>query len=147
MEIYGPKLGPCQILEPLSFNNPSYLRKVSRPKATNQEGFYYTRFGQYANSPPTFTGVGHQWTISRGHCKNWFSQWEPLVAITADTHRSLMAHTNRCGWAISYVLFPWCTTMYMIWEQWIGRNRLLVTDEPVVEAQDFRKITHRFRGI
>jgi hypothetical protein len=60
MEIYGPKLGPCQILEPLSFNNPSYLRKVSRPKATNQEGFYYTRFGQYANSPPTFTGVGHQ---------------------------------------------------------------------------------------
>ena len=54
-------------------------------------------------SPPTLTSVGHQWTIptNRSHFKNWFSQWEPLVATSAGTHRSMMAHTRQCGWAIT----------------------------------------------
>jgi hypothetical protein len=54
-------------------------------------------------STSTLTGVGHQWTIptTMGHFKNWFSQWEPMVVISVGTQRSLVTHTNKCGWAIS----------------------------------------------
>ena len=44
MEIYGPKSWLGQILEPLSFNNPSWLIKILWPKIIDLEGFYYIRF-------------------------------------------------------------------------------------------------------
>ena len=61
----------------------------------------------WSNSPPTLTGAGHQWTTptSRGHFQSWFSQWEPLVATHIGTHHSLVTHTSKCGWAISWDMY------------------------------------------
>ena len=45
--------------------------------------------GNYIDSPPTLTGVGHQWTIltNMGHFWSKSSQWELLVATNFGTHK------------------------------------------------------------
>ena len=75
------------------------------------------------NSPPTLTYVGYQRTIptSKGHFSECFNQWEPLVATSDGTHRSLVARTSKCGWAIrdsiSNPIFVWIA-LHRIYFQW-----------------------------
>jgi hypothetical protein len=58
--------------------------------------------GCKANSPPTLTGVGHQWTVSpSASCNQWLSLAKPcLKVLPAGRNRSLVARTSKCGWAI-----------------------------------------------
>ena len=58
----------------------------------------------HTNTLPTHVGASHQWTIptSMGHFRSYFSQWEPLVATSVGTLRSLVANTSRCGEGINY---------------------------------------------
>jgi hypothetical protein len=53
-------------------------------------------------SPPTLTGVGHQWTVSTNTgCNQWLSLAKPTLKMPlADRNHSLVARTNKCGWAI-----------------------------------------------
>ena len=68
---------------------------------------------------PTPAGAGQQRTIptSMGHFQSYFTQWEPLVATSASTLRSLVTHTNKCGWAINgQWKMPWFLAFaFSIW--------------------------------
>ena len=48
-------------------------------------------------SPPTVTGVGHQWTVSTSIGYNWwFSLAEPILKVApVDRSRSLVANTRK----------------------------------------------------
>ena len=55
------------------------------------------------NSPPTLTSAGHQWTVSTSTgCNQWSSLARPTLKVApAGRNCSLVARTNKCGWAIS----------------------------------------------
>ena len=55
------------------------------------------------NSMPTLTGVGDQCMVptSIAHFSLSFSEWEPLDVTNASRTWSMVARTNRCGWARS----------------------------------------------
>ena len=55
-----------------------------------------------SNSPPTLTGVGHQWTVSTSTgCNQWLSLVKStLKVLPAGRNLSLAACTNKCGWVI-----------------------------------------------
>ena len=59
------------------------------------------------NSPPTHTGAGHQQTLSTWSnigCNQWFSLAKPTLKVApAGRNRSLVARTNMCGCAISFM--------------------------------------------
>jgi hypothetical protein len=56
-----------------------------------------------ANSPSTLTGVGHHGTVSTNTgCNQWFTLAKPCVKVFhVGRNCSLVAHTSKCGWAIS----------------------------------------------
>ena len=58
------------------------------------------------NSPPTVTGAGHHWTVSTNiGCNQWLSLAKTLLKVTlAGRNRSMVARTNKCGWAISLMV-------------------------------------------
>ena len=49
------------------------------------------------NTPPTLTGVGHQWTVSTNTgCNQWFSLTKSNLKVTfAGRNRSMMANTSK----------------------------------------------------
>ena len=54
-------------------------------------------------SPPTLTGAGQQQTVSTNTgCNQWLSLVETLLKVAlVGRHRSLVANTSKCGWAIN----------------------------------------------
>ena len=53
-------------------------------------------------SPPTLTGAGHQRTVSTNiGCNQWLSLAKSALKVAlAGWNRSLVARTNKHGWAI-----------------------------------------------
>ena len=84
-----------------------------------------------AYNPPTLTGVGHQWTASTcTGCNQCLSLAKSTLKVAHDgRNRSLVAHTNKCGWAGRHVkrcqLHLWLLR-HIEWEEatpnykWIG---------------------------
>ena len=54
-------------------------------------------------------GVGRQRMArtNKGHFYLQFDQWEPLGVTIDDSYCSLVACTNKCGWAIRSILCAW----------------------------------------
>jgi len=61
-------------------------------------------------SPPTLTGVGHQWTDGiNGGCNQWLSLAKLALEVPhAGRNRSLVARSNRCGECIKTSTFKPC---------------------------------------
>ena len=59
------------------------------------------------------------------HFQSWFNEQEPLDVNNASTHRSLVARTSKCGWAISckgfglkFMTFVWASVDQAMTSSW-----------------------------
>ena len=58
-------------------------------------------------SRPTFTGAGHQWTVSTNIdcCNQWLSLAKPVLkVIPVGGNRLLVVRPSKCGWAMSHTI-------------------------------------------
>ena len=82
---WGKNQGPSQLLHGHDSWPLACVWRVSN--------FQFCGAAAWADTLPTPASAGHQWTIptSRGHSESYFSQWEPLFAMSVGTLRSQSA--------------------------------------------------------
>jgi hypothetical protein len=111
----------CPVNQPLQLLDVTHLDKIGSMKVTFMHStcswhphlepevkLLMLHENELVNSPPTLTGVGHQWTVSTSiGCKQWLSPAKPTLKVPhVGRNRSLVVRTSKCGWAIRYIRVP-----------------------------------------
>jgi hypothetical protein len=111
----------CPVNRPLQLLDVTHLDKIGSMKVAfmHSTGSWHPHSepevkllmlhgNELVNSPPTLTGVGHQWTVSTSiGCNQWLSPAKPTLKVPhVGRNRSLVVRTSKCGWAIRYVHVP-----------------------------------------
>ena len=130
------------VLREVYFEGPYYIWRALKTSILNNVG----------NSPPTLTGVGHQWMESTNiGCNQWLSLAKIALKVPhAGRNRSLVARTNKFGECISDCLpLAWGFYGHFLALQVIGCNEamlyLFIWPQPLDRATRARK-TKMFFG-